>query len=176
MPQDGIIGDYNGFYKTFTSDDQLQILHRVQSAYFLSIVIIQAFHIFQIRARTSSILQRGIFGNWRLVFGVIIANCIALAVVFLHVVQLDFLNTENPPVDAITFGCIVAVILIYAYNEWRKWWILKQECQRIETEIRNHPNVLLKTGKFSDSTNKNHRAALNTGHSLKSMWELLMKW
>lgn len=175
---DDVVGDFNGYHKTYTAEEQMQILHRVQSAYFIAIIIIQAFHIFEVRARSISIFSRGVLGNFRLILGVFIALAIGCAVVFLHVAQFDFLETENPPADAIAYGCLVAVGLLYGYNEWRKYWLGKLETSR-NTIVDERTGATYLASSFRDPTNKNHRMGSdgkNAEASEESTCEVLLKW
>lgn len=174
-PTDDIIGDFNGYHKTFTAEDQLQVLHRVQSAYFISLLIIQGLHIFQVRARTSSIFTRGIFGNVRLLFGICISLSIGLCVTFLHVERLDFIETENPPIDAISYGCLVSFVLLFAFNELRKF-ILQRMQYNQDLVVDERTGAIFAAAKFADPTNRNHRLHALRELQDKSFLEILISW
>jgi sodium/potassium-transporting ATPase subunit alpha len=174
-PTDDVIGEFNGYHRTYTSEEQLQILHRVQSAYFLSIIAIQAMHIFQVRARTTSILSRGVVENWRLIIGVCIALSIGLGVTFLHIERLEFFETENPPADAIIYGVCISVGLLYAFNEIRKFCLSRIAAQR-EITVDERTGAVFASARFADPTNRNHRLQTNRDAETKTNLEILMSW
>lgn len=153
----------------------MQVLHRVQSAFFMSIIIIQSFHIFQIRARTTSIFSRGVFENVKIILGVVVALGIGFLVTFMHVDNLSFFETENPPADAIIYGCSIGVGLLYAFNEIRKFWLSRLAGVR-DVVVDERTGAIFAAGKFTDPTNRNHKLKAKREAEAKSHCELLMAW
>jgi magnesium-transporting ATPase (P-type) len=164
----------SGLNKNYTADEQMVILHRVQSAYFLAIILMQACHIFQIRSRTTSILERGVSGNTRVLLGVATSLMIGFVVVYVHV-PIDVFETESPPASIFVGGVSIAAFLIYAYNEARKYW-WRQVLERRNRMIDANAHSVLPISQFVDTTNRSSsHSGLGRGDSV-SVFEKLVMW
>lgn len=174
-PTDDVIGEFNGYHRNYTAEEQMQILHRVQSAYFLSLILIQGLHIFQVRARSSSIFSRGIFENFRIIIGVCISVGIGFGVTFLHLDRFDFIETENPPADAISYGTLTSFALLFGFNELRKLWLSRLRTKR-DMVVDQRTGAVFEASKFADPTNRNHRLHVRREFEEQSTCEVAMSW
>ena len=159
---------------TYTSEQQNHILHRVQSAYFLTIIITQAFHIFQIRARTTAVWERGFTGNKRVLFGICTSLLIGFSVVYIHIPRYAVFETEFPPASSFVEGVTISTVLIYSYNELRKKWGKSKQMERIAA-LDSTPSLNTR-GVFADNTNRSRSAGVASAAANPSLLEKMIMW
>jgi magnesium-transporting ATPase (P-type) len=115
------VKDNHGNNIAYTTKQQLDILERVQSSYFLGIVFLQAFHIFHVRMRYSSDFFSGLLHNNKVVLGTAIAIGLALCIVYVPYIQNSLFRTQHCIPDAVMAGVLIGIMLIWAYSEFRKY-------------------------------------------------------
>jgi len=111
-----------------TAEQQLQILASAQSAWLITLVTSQFYHIWFVRTRKVSTFVRPP-QNIVMIFGVIIEICILLILVYIPFLQPYLGTSEVPPyiwAVSIIFGVFVGITtesLIYQSNRKPKSWI-----------------------------------------------------
>jgi magnesium-transporting ATPase (P-type) len=103
----------------YTKSDQEHILRVVQSAYFFTIIITQAIHIWTIRHSTHSVFSPQLLENRRTVLGVAVAVSVGLVAVYTPGVQ-TFVSSYNPPSLVLLQGAGLACVAIVGWTELRK--------------------------------------------------------
>eukprot|EP01041_Mallomonas_annulata_P001802 gene1802-3499_t len=99
--------------------EQRDILLVVQSAWFLSVVIGQACHIWVCRTNITSIFQHGIFSNKFTNIGVILAIGLGCFVVYLPPLQ-NIVNSRNPPSLILFYAALLNFVALWSFTEGRK--------------------------------------------------------
>lgn len=104
--------------------DQLHVLQSVQTAWFLTIVIGQAAHVWVCRTTTVSIFKHGFFSNSVTNYGVVVA--IAMAVLVVHCPGIIYVVGARPPLADISLTLFYAALWVtaalWSYTEGRKWF------------------------------------------------------
>jgi len=106
--------------RTLTGVQQEDILREAQSAYFLTIVMSQFWHIWNCKTRRMSVWKHGLFNNFAMNLGTIISICFAVIMVyapFLHPVLLS--HSVRGWAWLPQFG---SLLFLTGYNTWRKWY------------------------------------------------------
>jgi sodium/potassium-transporting ATPase subunit alpha len=118
--------------KEFSPSEQKNILDVTQGSWFLMIVIGQAVHIWTCRTLTSSLFHHGFFTNIWTIFGVFIALCIGIFLVYCPGVQ-DVVMARNPPSLVILYGALLSIALIIPFTEGRKYLLclLSPKCDSL---------------------------------------------
>jgi sodium/potassium-transporting ATPase subunit alpha len=171
-----------------SAEDQMVILHHVQSTYFLSIIIMQILHAFEVRARTTPILERGVLGNIRLIFSCICAVLIGVLLIFGHGAGSNYLETEEPITPVLVVGALGGAAAIYIYNETRKHWLMSKSKERQSTETaRNRLDAALSLSEARRGISISSSGSRPEGRMPrppvsapkrrgKSYWERLLQW
>lgn len=104
----------------YTASDQEHVLRVVQSSYFLTIIICQAFHVWTVRHSHHSVFSFTLLSNRLTIVGVVVAVCVGLAVVYTPGFQ-NFVASYNPPSLVLLQGSALAVLSIVVWSEFRKY-------------------------------------------------------
>jgi magnesium-transporting ATPase (P-type) len=106
--------------RTFTAQQQLDLVADAQVSYWMTVVLSQAFHIFLCKTRTVPFWHYGIFDNMVLVWGVLIELCIMFALIYIPTINSEGFGfgTVYDRAWAVPFMGWVA---FFAYCEGSKW-------------------------------------------------------
>jgi sodium/potassium-transporting ATPase subunit alpha len=104
---------------TFDHDEQMNIIYRVQTAYYMVLVLSQVFHVWMCRTRTSSVFTHGFFGNTALNCGVVAEICIMIFIVYTPGV-ITITHTKNIQAQFL-LPSLVSLIALWSWNEFRKF-------------------------------------------------------
>jgi sodium/potassium-transporting ATPase subunit alpha len=110
----------------FSHHDQKHILAIAQGSWFLMVVIGQAIHIWTCRTVKTSIFVHGLFTNMVTNFGVFIALCLGLIVVYMPGVQTVSMS-YNPPSLTMLYGSLICFVVMFSWTELRKYLIRTTE-------------------------------------------------
>ena len=110
--------------KTFSNNEQLDILDTVQGTYFLMLVICQSIHIWVCSTATTSIYSHGIFKNKVTVAGVLAALTMACVIVYVPPLRPIFSSgtDDNVPVRVLV-GSLACFVFLWSWSEMRKFFI-----------------------------------------------------
>uniref|UniRef100_A0A915B824 Cation-transporting P-type ATPase N-terminal domain-containing protein n=1 Tax=Parascaris univalens TaxID=6257 RepID=A0A915B824_PARUN len=111
----------------FTSNDnvynealQVDIRNQAASAYYLTLVMSQAFHIWMCATRRTSFFRHGA-NNVVTVYAVIIETL--LVIIFIYTPGIQFVMGASPPPYKVWFFSLGAGICLWIFNETRKYFI-----------------------------------------------------
>ena len=108
---------------------QLQLLQRAQTAYYVSLVLMQMVTAVACETRTASLpLQHGLFTNKYL--NICLAAELLLAVAVVYVPALNALLHTQPLEPACWFAVTPFIILLFVVEELRKWYIRRARARR----------------------------------------------
>ncbi len=108
--------------RIYTAQQQVTILQEAQSAYFITLALLQNVNLFCCRVRRNSIFQQGLFTNKLVIVGVIASTLISLLVGWLNVIiftgKVVVFNSTYLWVSWIPFA-----IFIFMYDEIRRFLV-----------------------------------------------------
>lgn len=176
--------DPNELDLEFSPDDQMTILHHVQSTYFLAIIVMQILHAFEVRARTTPIFQRGVLGNVRLIVSCLGSVLIGGLLIYGHGSGANYLETEEPIKSVLFVGALGGAAVIYLYNEIRKQYLIfkAKERQATTESTRSRLDIALSLSESRRGGSSNGRAdnrsvpQPSVKRPVKSFWERLLQW
>ena len=110
--------------RVFTAADQVTIYRSAVAAYFLTLVLCQAVHVFLAKTRTSSVFTHPVFANKSTLVGVGAALCIAAVVIYVPAVNAFFGMAAISIIWWTPFLVFAAFAVAYtegykALNRWR---------------------------------------------------------
>ena len=108
-----------GSMKCYGRDEQIDILYRVRSTWYMTLVISQAFHIWSCKTRRVSIFKHPLFANKAMIFAVIIELLLMCIFVFIPGLNREVLRCDIPFWWSWIPG-IICGLVITAFNEGRK--------------------------------------------------------
>jgi sodium/potassium-transporting ATPase subunit alpha len=118
--------------RTFTAAQQVEIYHAGVAAYFLTVILCQAVHVFLCKTRLSSVFTHPIFRNTTTLYGVAVAVAVAAFCIYVPVVN-NFLLMTYLPVWCWTPFLVFALFAIvetetvkYCARRWpdsNAWWM-----------------------------------------------------
>jgi len=111
----------DGSGRVYDQHEQKEILWTIQAAWFLTIVAGQGSHLFFARTCTVSIFSHGFFSNTISNFGVVIASCLAIFVVYTPGLR-DITLSRNPRSLPIFYAAILIAGVLLIWTEGRKWF------------------------------------------------------
>lgn len=112
----------------FNATEQVTIVAQSCGASQVAIVGCQFFHIWMCKTRRISLFQHGIT-NLSTIVAVIVEIC--LVAVFIYVPGVNFVLGVSPPTGYVYLAPLILGVLIWGFNEWRKF------------HIRNWPRTIL---------------------------------
>lgn len=104
----------------YNTAQQMNILERVQSSYFLGIVFLQAIHIFQVRLQFTRGCTADLLNNPRCIMGTLVAICLGLSIVYVPYFQNHLFQTQHCIPFALMYGVAGGGVLIIVYSDFRK--------------------------------------------------------
>ncbi|KAK0401820.1 hypothetical protein QR680_015990 [Steinernema hermaphroditum] len=107
----------------FDEARQLDIRNQGAAAYYMTMVVSQAFHVWMCKTRRTSIFAHGFFSNAVTIYGVIIELC--LVSIFVYVPGINFIMGGAPPPYPVWFFPVGVGVALWIYNETRKYIIRK---------------------------------------------------
>lgn len=103
-------------------DDRKLLERSAQSAYFVSIVVVQWADILICKTRVLSLFQQGFFSNKNLCFALVFETCLAILLVYVPFLNSAF-NTYPLQWQHFAFPAMAFSLLIFLYDETRKFII-----------------------------------------------------
>lgn len=104
----------------YTSKDQAWILANAQSAYFLTIVMVQWMNVYCCKTRINSLLSQGIFRNWVVQFG--IAYAAGICCIIFYVPGINNVVLKSAPIPwRFWLPPLPFMLLCFVYDEIRKF-------------------------------------------------------
>jgi sodium/potassium-transporting ATPase subunit alpha len=107
--------------RVYDESEQKDILKKIQGSWYLMIVCGQAAHIWVTRTAVVSIFKHGIFNNYMVDLGVVVALCLACFVVYTPGLQ-DVVGAAPPNQLEIFYGSLLAAGVLWSWAEGRKWF------------------------------------------------------
>lgn len=116
-------GPFSANTVCFTKKAQDEVLFQAQTCYYALLTCAQVFHIWFCKTRNLSIFKHGLFRNDFSVWGVAIEICLIILVIFPPSSNSIFFTRPFPP----RFWALIvmAPVLLFVWQEGRKWWVRK---------------------------------------------------
>ena len=110
----------DSYGQSWDYESRVTLLNEARTGYFVSIVITQMIDLIMCKTRKNSIFQQGM-GNWSLNFSIVFE--VILTCILLYVPGMERV-TKTVPLDYYWFlPCLPFGILLWVYDELRRWWI-----------------------------------------------------
>jgi len=116
-----------------TSDAQATLAFQAASSYYLVIVLGQGFHVFMCQTSRISWFKHN-HDNTLIYFGVAVQLFLAMIFIYVPGVQSAMSSADVGYPGWVCLG--IVGIVIWAFNEWRKWFMLKYPDSKFTREIR----------------------------------------
>jgi len=116
-------------YYGLNAEQQVNILTEAQSAFYVTVVFCQFFHIWMCKTRRVSFFQHGIGGNMMMIYGAVIEMALLVVIVYVPFLQPVF---GSHAIDALYWTpALLFFPVCWIYNEVRKYYIRKHPFGRV---------------------------------------------
>ncbi|VDN52657.1 unnamed protein product, partial [Dracunculus medinensis] len=114
------VGNFTSNGNLYDEAEQVNIRNQAASAYYLTLVMSQAFHIWMCSTRRISFFQHGV-NNTVTIYAVVIE--VLLIIIFIYTPGIQFVMGSSPPPYKAWYFCIGSGICLWVFNEMRKYGI-----------------------------------------------------